>query len=240
VHVLADGDRRRGEGGVGAGLVAGLPGEDVVVVIACAVGATGLAGEVVAQHRGAGLERFVGVEHHGQLFVLDDHRLHGVGGDVAVVGDHDGHFLHLEVHLLVGQHGGHVAGEGGHPVQLQRLQVVGGQHRVHAGNGERGGLVDALDAGMCERAAHDVHVQHAGQLHVVDVVALALDEAGVFLAQAAVAHALQGVGAGLEFEDLRVDGCVHGVRLREVRRQRLALRARRQVPATWQRRTAPP
>ena len=45
-------------------------------------------------------------------------------------------------------------------------------------------------------AAHDVHVEHAGQLHVVDVEALAADEARIFLALHAVAHATDLVRRG--------------------------------------------
>mmetsp|Transcript_1089 Transcript_1089/g.2920 ORF Transcript_1089/g.2920 Transcript_1089/m.2920 type:complete len:772 (+) Transcript_1089:648-2963(+) len=203
---LAHRDGRVREGGIDRRLVAGLPGEDVVVVIALAVSAFGLARQVFAQHRRAGIEGLVWIDHDRQFLVLDLHRLDGIRGDVAVVGDHDRHFLHLEVHLLVGQHRGHVTGQRGHPVQLERLEVVGSQHRVHAGDGERGRLVDALDAAVRDRRTHDVHVQHAGHLDVVDIVALALNEAGVLLAQTALAHALQG---GAALEQLRVSRCVH-------------------------------
>ena len=43
--------------------------------------------------------------------------------------------------------------------------------------------------------AHDIHVHHPRHFDVIDIIALALDEAGVFLAEAAVAHALEGSGA---------------------------------------------
>jgi hypothetical protein len=192
VQVLLDDHRCSRERGFGGGGVAGVPGEDVVVVVAFAVRALGLAGQVLAQHRGVGLQRLVGVDDDRQFLVLHLHRLHAVGGGVAILGDHDRHFLHLEVHLLVGQHRRHVASQRGHPVQLEGLQVIGRQHRQHARHLERLGLVDALDARVRVGAAHDVHVQHAGHLDVVDVVPLALDEARVLLAQAAVAQALQG------------------------------------------------
>ena len=168
----------------------------MVVVVTLAVCAFGLAGQVITDHGRAGLQRSIGVEHHGQFFVLDLDSFHRVGGDVAVVGNHDGDFLHLEVDLLVGQHSGHVTREGGHPVQLQRLQVVGGQHGVHAGHGQSGFFVDLDDAAVGDGAAHDVHVQHAGHLDVIDVIALALDKAGVFFAQARRAHASQREFAG--------------------------------------------
>jgi hypothetical protein len=70
---------------------------------------------------------------------------------------------------------------------------------LHAG--QRRGLadVDLLDPGMAVRRAHEIAVQHAGQLDVVDIVALALDEASVFGAAAGKAHAFEGgfaLGAG--------------------------------------------
>ena len=77
-------------------------------------------------------------------------------------------------------------------MQFEGLQIFGSEHGNHAGNLQRGFLVDAQDAGVGHRRAHDVHVQHAGHFDVIDIVALALDKAGVFLAQAAFAHAHQG------------------------------------------------
>src|SRR5215470_12981820 len=62
------------------------------------------------------------------------HWMPTVGGDVQAV------------HLLVGQHRLDVAADGGHPVQVHRLQVVSSEHGDDAGAGERLGLVDALDA----------------------------------------------------------------------------------------------
>ena len=204
VQVFLHGDRRRREGRIGRGLVARLPREDVVVVVAWTVRAFGLAGEIFANHRRVGLQRRIRVDDRLQLLVLDVDGFDRVGRDVAVVCDHDRDFLHLEVHLAVGQHRGDVAGQRRHPVELQRLQVFRGQHGVHAGNRQRCLLVDPLDARMGQRRPHDVHVQHAGHLDVVDVVSLALDEAGVLLAQAALAHALQ---RGESFRGVHAASC---------------------------------
>ena len=49
--------------------------------------------------------------------------------------------------------------------------------------------VDLHDLRVGVRAAHDVQVQHARELDVVDVVALAADEARILLALHRVAHA---------------------------------------------------
>ncbi len=200
----------------------------MVVVDALAVRAFGLAGQVFAQHRRVRRPcALCGSTSDRQFLVLDLDQLDGVGGDVAVVGDDHRHLLHLEVDLLVGQHRLHVAGQGRHPVQLQRLQVVGGEHRVHAGQRQGALLVDGLDAGVGVGAAHDVHEQHAGHLDVVDVVALALDEARVFLALAGAADALELVLA-LEFV-LLVLPCIV-VRLRPPRRWIASSRPRTAPP----------
>ena len=196
VHVLRDGDFGLGKSSVCGRLVTGIPSEDVVVVVALAVRTLGLAREVVADHGGAGLQGRIGVEHHGQFFVFDLYRFNSISGDVAVIGNHDGHFLHLEVDLFIGQHGGHVTRQGGHPVQLEGFQVVCGQHGVHAGNGQCSFFVDLDDAAVGDGAAHDVHVQHARHFDVIDIVALALDKASVFFAQARCAHARQCEFAG--------------------------------------------
>ena len=205
VHVLRHRHFGFFKSGVGSGLVARVPSEDVVMVLTLAVGAFGLAGQVVADDRCARLQRGVGVHHHGQFFVFHFYGFYGVSRDVAVVCDDDGYFLHLEVNLFVGQHGGHITSEGGHPVKLQRLQVVGGQHRVHTRDGQGGFLVDFDDAAVGDGATHDVHVQHAGHLDVIDIIAFALDETGVFFAQARGAHASQREFAGF-YSQYR---CVH-------------------------------
>jgi len=207
-HVLLDRDGRAGKGRVGRLLVAGVPGEDVVVVVALAVRAVGLADQVFTQHRRAGLERLERIHHGLQFLVFHLDGFHAVGGGITVFGNHHRHFLHLEVHFFIGQHRLHIAGQRGHPVQLERLEVVGGQHGNHARDLQRFFLVDALDAGMGQGRAHDVHEHHAGQLDVVHVIALALDEARIFLAQARFAHAHQGLFT-------ITCGCVHDCLLGE-------------------------
>ena len=206
VHVLRDRHSRTGKHRVGSGFVAGFPGEDVVVVVALTVRAFGFTGQVFTQHWRAGFERLKWVDHGFEFFVFDFDGFHAVGGAVAVFGNHDCHFLHLKMDFFVGENGLHITGQRGHPVQLERLQIISGQNSDHAGDLERGFFVDALDARMRHRGAHDVHMHHAGQFDVVDVIALALDKAGVFFAQAGFAHAHQGFFAVTQ-------GCVHEVLL---------------------------
>ncbi len=180
-----------GEGRIGRGLVARFPGEDVVRMGALAMADFVLAGDVFADDRRVLGHRLVRVDDRLQLFVFHFHRVGAVRRAVAVAGDDERHFLHLEVHLLVGEHGLHVAAHRRHPVELDRLQVIGGQDRHHARHGEGLGLVDGLDARMGVRAAHDGPVQHARQLDVIDVGSLAADEAGVLLAQSGGAQSLK-------------------------------------------------
>ncbi|MBA3302543.1 MAG: xanthine dehydrogenase family protein molybdopterin-binding subunit [Acidimicrobiia bacterium] len=66
-------------------------------------------------------------------------------------------------------------------------QVVAGEDGVHARPGAGGGGADASDAPHLG-GPHDGQVQHPGQDDVVDVAALAADEAGVLLAQEGCAH----------------------------------------------------
>ena len=196
MHALIDDqllDRDLGlvEGGVGRRLVADLPGEDVVVVLALAVGAVGLVLDVLAEHRRVRRHRLERIDDDRQRLVFDFDQIDGVGRDIAVLGDDEGDFLVLEQHLVVGEHHLHVAGERRHVGEVDGLQRFGREHGEDAGH--RGGLgrVDLLDAGVGVRRAGEVAVEHAGQLQVVDVVALALDEADVLDALALAAHALE-------------------------------------------------
>ena len=181
---LAHGDRRAREHCVGAGLVAGLPGEDVVGMRARPVTDLGLVGDVLADHRRVGRHRFVRIDDRRELLVIDLDGLRSVGSRVAIGCEHHRDFLELEADLLVGEHGLHVAAERGHPVKVHRLQIVGSEHRDDAGDREGLRLVDRLDPRVRIGAAHDRAEQHPGELDVVDVAALAADEARVLLALA--------------------------------------------------------
>ena len=97
--------------------------------------------------------------------------------------DDERHLLALEADLVGGQHRLHVVGQGRHPRQSLFRQVGAG----HDGLDLRMRLcrsgVDAHYAGVRERRTQHRQMQHAGQLHVVDVVAPAPDEPGILLAQ---------------------------------------------------------
>jgi hypothetical protein len=147
--------------------------------------------DVLAQDRRVRIHRLEGIVDRRQRLVLDLDQLGGVGRDIAVLGDDEGDLLVLVQHLAGGEHHLDVAREGRHPVELDRLQILGRQHGDHAGHGLGLAGVDALDAGMAVGAAGEVAEQHAGQLEVVDIAAPALDEADVFLALPGAAQALK-------------------------------------------------
>ena len=181
VDVLRHAHVRLREGRIGGGAVTGFPVPDVVV---------GLLGAAVgAQDLRSGLERLLRIDDDRQRLVVDEHRRDPVGRDVAV-GGHDRRDLLGLVHDRVGrQHHLLVAGERGHPVEPRLLEVGAGDHGQDAGDLQRLRRVDAQDLGMGVRAADDVHPELAGQVEVVDVLALAADEARVLLALDGVAHA---------------------------------------------------
>ena len=164
---------------VGAGPVADLPVVDDVVVLVLLV---------VADEGGALRERLGRVHDHRQRLVVDDDRLARVLGDVGVVGDDGGDLLALEAHLVGGQHGLGVVAQRGHPGEVAGRHHLAGEHQPDARDVPGLAGVDGADPGVGDRAAQDLHVQHAGQHDVVDVVAAAPDEAVVLDASATGAH----------------------------------------------------
>ena len=82
---LLDGHVRLLEGRVGRGLVAGLPVEDVVRVLALAVRAVGLVLDVLADHRRVRVHRLERIDVAGQLLVFDLDQIGGIGRHIAVV-----------------------------------------------------------------------------------------------------------------------------------------------------------
>ena len=187
VDVLGDAHLGLGHRGIGPGSIAGLPVPDVVVGLVLA--------PVRAQDERARLHRLVRVDDDRERLVVDGDRGDAVGGDVLGRRDDRGDLLGL-VHDGRGrQHHLLVAREGRHPVEPGLLEVGAGDDREDARDLERLGRVDALDGRVGVRAAHDVQPQLAGQVEVVDVLARATDEAGVFLALDGMAHATD-LGAG--------------------------------------------
>ena len=188
---LLDRDLGLVEGGVGQVLVADRPLEDVVRVLARPVRAVLLVLDVLAQDGRVGRHRLERVDQDRQRLVVDLDRVDAVIGGIAVGGDDERHLLVLEQHLAVGQHHLHVARQGRHPGEIDALQVLGRQHGEHARHLQRLRLVDRFDAGVRVGRAHEIAVQHAGQLQIVDVIALALGEADILDALALAAEAFE-------------------------------------------------
>jgi hypothetical protein len=126
-----------GEGLVGGVGVAGLPRRAGEVVA--------LAGLVVADQRGVVVERLARVDHGGQRVVLDVDERQRVVGRVLVGGDDEGDLLALEADLVAREHGLGVVGDGRHPGQAERLEVLGGHHGGDVGMRQRPGGVDRDD-----------------------------------------------------------------------------------------------
>ena len=167
------------EGPVGALGVADFPVVDDVA---------GLVFLVVPDDGGVRLAGLHRVDDDRQRLVVDLDGLARVLGDVGVIGDDARDLLTLETHLVGGQHGLGVVGQRRHPRQVAGGHHLAGEHQVHPGDLPRLAGVDPGDPRVRDRAAQDLHVQHAGQVNVVGVVALAADEAVVLAALAARAH----------------------------------------------------
>ena len=105
-----------------------------------------------------------------------------VARGVLVGRDHERDLLALEADLVAGQHRLGVVGDRRHPRQPERLEVLGGDDRGDARVRERRGGVDRDDLGVRVGAAQHRAVHHPGQADVVEVGALAADEARVLLA----------------------------------------------------------
>jgi hypothetical protein len=67
-------------------------------------------------------------------------------------------------------------------VEIVFGQILARDDREDARDGEGFRRLDLLDGRVGEWTPHDIQIEHAGQLDVVHVRALAADEARVFLA----------------------------------------------------------
>ena len=139
------------------------------------------------------------VEHERQRLVVDPHQLGGIFSERARVCD-DGRDPFAGVARDV--HGErtprHLRGiEAGQQRLRRRRQLAAVEHVVHAGHGQRRGLVDCEDARGRVRTGHERHVPGAGRGDVGGEAAFAHDEAPI-LADAAI--------GGHETERLRGHG----------------------------------
>ena len=206
-HFL-DGDIGIGKHIIGRLLIANRPFEDMVGMFARPMRADHLVLYILAEDGGVPIHRFERIDDAWQRLVHHVDQFGGIRGDVAILGDDESDFLVLEQHLVFGQHSLNVAGQGRHVMQAERLKVGGGQNSDDTRQSLCPRGIDADDAGMGMRRTDEIAKQHAGQLDVVDIVALALGEAYVFDALALAAHALELFGA-LGAIDIDLDLLVH-------------------------------
>ncbi len=144
---------------------------------------------LLVHERAALLARLERIEHDGQWLVVDLDQVAGVLGDVAVLGDHGRDALAVVAHLLDRDH---VLDDRPGAERGQRIGALGDvlarDHGDHAGQLLGGLGADREDLRVGVRAADDRRVRHAGQLDVVDVAALAAQEAGILDAVDALAE----------------------------------------------------
>ena len=84
----------------------------------------------------SGLERLLRIDHDRQRIVVDLNGVGSVGRDVAIGRQHGRHFLRLVHHFVDRQHHLRVRHQRRHPVQVVLGEVLAGDHREHAGNGQ--------------------------------------------------------------------------------------------------------
>src|SRR5215204_2601219 len=162
-------------------LVPCVPEEDRVVVLAILV---------VADDGSILIERLPGICYRVEWLVVNVDELEGVLRDVGIIGHHEGNLLPLEAHLVGGEHGLGVPGEGGHPGEALLGEVLARDDRVDAGELQRGARVYTIDPRVGVRAAQDGRLQHLRQSDVIDVVSLAPDKAPVLLARHPIAEGM--------------------------------------------------
>ena len=126
-------------------------------------------------------------------------------GGLAGGGGDGGHGVAVKQHLVSGQDlvaevvfPGRGAAVGPWKTRRNGGKIIAGDHRHDSWQGFGLARVDAFNAGVGVWAAHEVAEDHAGQFHVVDEIALATDEARIFLALARGADAAEGRFALLE------------------------------------------
>ena len=161
IDVLGDHHVGAINGTLGRVAIAGFPVPDVV----------GLLVFVRSNKWSIRLERLERIDHRLERLVLHLHGGDPVGRPVTRLGHHHGDFLRLIDDVVRRQHHLRVAHQRGHPRQSGCLQLLASDNRRHAGHLQRFRGIDAGDVRVCIRAAHDVHVQHARQLDIVDVLA---------------------------------------------------------------------
>ena len=152
-----------------------------------------IVGDVIVKLRRAGLGGFGGVGHGGQRLDVELDRFRGVACLRQRFGDHEGHGVADETHLVARQRMAvglqqrravtafqrQAAGEG---VVTGGRKIFAGPDAEHAGHRLGGNGVDTLDNAVGMGGPHHPAIGLARKREIVGVFALAADQRVVFLA----------------------------------------------------------
>src|SRR5580692_10143301 len=128
-----------------------------------------------SRRMGACRHRLGRIDEHRQFLVLDLDQIDGVGRNVAILGHDERDLLALEQHFVIGQYGLNIAGQCRHPMQLEWLQVVGGEHRLDTGQLERRVFLDRFDPGVTVGRPDEITEQHTRQLEIAPSATMTAD-----------------------------------------------------------------
>ena len=155
-------------------------------------------------------DRGLGIDHRRQRLVLDLDQLEGVLGEVAALGSDDRHGLADVAHPVEGDAAllDRRVGETRH--RARDLGDLGAGHDgCDPGQGLGAAHVDRFDPGVGVRAAQRRGVQHVRQHDVVDVAALAGEQARVLDPLHALADPAEGAARLLALPARRDAGAGH-------------------------------
>ncbi len=162
---------RRGEGFVDVAAVFGHRVADVAV-------------EFLMGERRAGFERILGIGHAGQRIVFDDDGMGGVFCLRSRLGGHGGNRHADAMHRAAGEHW--MRGNDHVRQHLRRreiefvAEIVAGNDQFDAGHGFGFAAVDGNNFRVRVRAALKREIEHARQLNIVGVAALAGNQRRIF------------------------------------------------------------
>ena len=144
-----------------------------------------VAGLAAMRKRRARAQRRAAIGNRRQRLVIDLDESGRVFGDGARLRHHDRDGLADEGDFILGENerrhvrrqliGAELQRQ---PLGRQQRRNIGlREHRMHAGQAARSGGVDAADAGVRVRAAHERRLQHSGKFQIVDEAAIARESA---------------------------------------------------------------
>ena len=185
-----------------------------------------VAGHIIVQLRGAGLQRIQRIDNGLKLVVFHDDQFARVHGDALRFGDDAGHRFAGQAHLAGGEAGteGH---ERLHGIRLERhrdhgqrletggLQISAGQHGDYTRMGQRGTRVDGHDLGVGAVGAHEPGMRRVGEVPVQRVGSAAGDHAVILEAsmKSVVAHRSLVLVESLSIESIERRGTAAGQRM---------------------------